>query len=298
MAMLVGTTSGLVAVDGGGDVRGVGFEGHDVLALSGGWALLDGHEVRRRDGRDGGQGVSVAGPALTCLCAGGGGPLLAGSAEGHLYRFGEGEGARRVESFEHAEGRGDWYTPWGGPPDVRSLSVSDDGVVLVNVHVGGILRSADDGASWQATIDLHDDVHQVLALPGGAAVAACATGLATSFDGGATWSVHDEGLHATYCRAVAVSGDTVLMSASAGPGGGHAALYRRPVTGGGALERCRTGLPDDLGGNVDTFWLAGDATGAAVVATASGALYASGDAGATWEQVAGDITGVRCLVLA
>ena len=218
-----------------------------------------------------------------------------GTAEAHLLRV-DGE-PRVVEAFDAAEDRDRWYTPWGGPPDVRSISVTPAGTVLVNVHVGGIVRSDDDGASWRPTIDVDDDVHQVLGLEGGAAVAACAYGLATSDDDGVSWQLHDDGLHATYARAVAVSGDTVLLSASTGPGSRQAAVYRRPLPGDGPFERCRSGLPEWLEGNVDTSWLAGGPDGTAAFATRSGEVYVSTDEGATWEQAAAGLPAVRCVTL-
>ena len=47
---------------------------------------------------------------------------------------------------------------WLGPPlGVRSLAATCDGAVLLaNVHVGGIPRSADGGATWQSTIDIEN----------------------------------------------------------------------------------------------------------------------------------------------
>ena len=43
--------------------------------------------------------------------------------------------------------------------------------LYVSVHVGGVLHSADDdGRTWRATIDLHDDVHQVVVDDAGTAV--------------------------------------------------------------------------------------------------------------------------------
>jgi photosystem II stability/assembly factor-like uncharacterized protein len=205
---------------------------------------------------------------------------------------------RRLEAFERAESRTQWYTPWGGPPDVRSVCTAPAGAILVNVHVGGILRSDDDGASWRATIDLDHDVHQVLALDDSVAVAACAFGLAASHDGGRNWAVRDEGLHATYGRAVAVAGDTVLLSASNGPQGRQAAVYRQPLPAEGPFERCRAGLPDGFDGNVDTFWLAGAPDGSAALATRAGEVYVSMDEGATWERAASGLPAVRCVALA
>lgn len=286
--VLVGTRVGLVDAETG---RTLAWQGREVSALSGGWIVLDEHQIGNRDG---GSGAMVDGPPVRCI-AGRDGEAWAGTAEAHVFRVGA--TAELVASFERAEGRDEWYTPWGGPPDVRSLAVGADGTVLVNVHVGGILRSTDGGESWRPTIDLHRDVHQVLAAGAGWALAACADGLAISSDGGATWAVVDDGLPATYCRAVALCGDTVLLSASTGPGGRHSAVYRRPLRGDRPFARCRAGLPEWLDGNVDTFWLAGAGDGTAAFATAGGDVYISADEGTTWQRLATGLPSVRCVVL-
>jgi len=158
-----------------------------------------------------------------------------------------------VESFQDAPTKDEWYTPWGGPPEVRSLSVSPEGVVFVNVHVGGILRSRDACATWDATIDLHADVHQVLALGSGRVLAACGDGgLASSRDDGETWHMATAGLRAAYCRAVAVAGDEVFISASRGPGGQDSADYRRGLDDDEAPFEV---VVDGLSGNVDSGML-------------------------------------------
>lgn len=297
MVVLAGTRSGLVDVATGTVLE---FGGSDVRAVDGDWVVLDGREVARR-GAPGGpfSNVAPAGLALTCIAAVPGGQVtaLVGTAGGHLLLFRGGAALERSAGFDRADTREEWYTPWGGPADVRSASASSDGTLLVNVHVGGILRSTDNGDSWRPTIDLHTDVHQVIALGRGRAVAACAMGLATSEDDGTTWTLHADGLHATYARAVAVAGDMVLLSVSDGPGGAGSAIYRRPVAGSGPLERCGTGLPDELGGNVDTGWLAGGPDGTAAFVTAAGLVFGSDDAGGTWGRI-GSVDGPRCITLA
>lgn len=292
MGMLAGTRSGLVDVPGGGVVA---FAGHDVRAIDGDWVVLDGREVRRRGDADGDGPVVPVEDALTCVTERLDGTALAGTTGAHLYRIVA--GPERIVSFDRAAGRDAWYTPWGDPPDVRSMAVAADGTVLVNVHVGGIVRSADGGGSWLPTIDIHADVHQVIAFGGGRAVAACAVGLAHSADNGATWSLHDHGLHATYARSVAVAGATVLLAVSEGPGGDLSAVYRRPLEGDGPFQRCSSGLPVNLGGNIDTFWLAGTPDGRVAFTTPTGDAYASADEGATWSRVATGLPPVRCLLL-
>jgi hypothetical protein len=297
--ILVGTDDGIGTV---GDPEQP-FRGRAVGALTAGdgaiWALVEGRELWRLDGAGGDRAVaSTAGARLNCLAVAGG-TVLAGAAEGRLLRLEAGE-LRPVEAFDRVEGRAGWYTPWGGPPDVRSIAVGADGGLWVNVHVGGIPASADGGGTWRPTIDVDADVHQVASHPDdpGRVLAATARGLADSADAGASWAYLTEGMHAGYCRAVALAGDTVVVSCSTGPGGGRAGLYRRPLDApaGAPFERCRDGLPEWFQGNVDTACV--DAAGATVaLGTAAGEVFASEDAGGTWERLAAGLPPVRCLIL-
>ncbi|MGH9075281.1 MAG: WD40/YVTN/BNR-like repeat-containing protein, partial [Acidimicrobiales bacterium] len=302
--LLAATADGIRTLcDPSGSGDGTELGGHGVSAVivdadrgagaTRRWALVDGRGVWLRS--EGGDWSEVArlDDELTCLVPGPLG-LLVGTAGAHLRRLPGATPTSSVEalgSFEHAPTRDEWYTPWGGPPDTRSLAVAGDGTIFVNVHVGGILRSTDGGQTWAATIDLHADVHQVLCprrYQPDLVVAACADGLAVSHDAGATWRLREDGLRRTYCRAVAVTGDTVVVSASDGAKGSHAALYRAPVVGWGAFERCRRGLPSWFDGNVDTGWVA-TGEGGVAVATADGAVFVSTDEGATWDQAAGGL---------
>jgi hypothetical protein len=300
-SILLGTDDGIHLLD---DDRAAWVAGRAVGALAGDggavWAVVDGSELWH--GPAPGEARRLApspGPRLTCLAVAGG-RLLAGTAEAHLLRLEDGE-LRPLEAFDRAEGRDGWYTPWGGPPDVRSLAVGADGVVYANVHVGGILRGDRGGSVWAPTIEVDADVHQVLAHPQvpGRLLAASARGLAASGDAGRSWQFLTGGLHASYCRAVALAGDMVLLSCSNGPRGGQAAVYRRPLAAGGAVpfERCRRGLPDWFDGNIDTACLAAAGTTAAF-GTAAGVVYRSADAGTSWELVADGLPPVRCLLLA
>ena len=93
--------------------------------------------------------------------------------------------------------------------------------------------------AFAPTIDVDEDVHQVTTAEG-LVLAACAGGLAVSTDRGRSWTMRTEGLEARYSRGVVVCGDAVLVSASRGPRGGRAAVYRGDLAGGG-FERCRDG---------------------------------------------------------
>ncbi|HEV3496115.1 MAG TPA: hypothetical protein VHA34_07190, partial [Actinomycetes bacterium] len=88
---------------------------------------------------------------------------------------------------------------------------------------------------------------------------------------------------------------TVILSASTGPDGGGAAVYRRPLAGNGPFRRTSLGLPSALPGNVDTFCLVADGD-RAVLGTFAGRVYASDDAGRSWSTVAAGPP-VTCLSL-
>jgi hypothetical protein len=293
---MVGTASGVREL---GPRPSTALEGRDVTAAvaAGGeaWAVLDGRAVWHREGDGAWQEACVVeGARATWLFPAAIG-LLVGTAEAHLLVLRDGH-VERVEAFDAAPGRADWYTPWGGPPDTRSISGNAD-ALYVNVHVGGIVRSTDRGQTWQPTIDVDADVHQVLLDPrSGLLLAATAGGLATSADGGETWQFATAGLHARYQRAVAVADGTVLASASTGPSGRQAAVYRRPLAGDEPFERCRAGLPDWFGANIDTGCLAA-AGPAAAFGTADGEVFVSEDAGQSWRRLAADLPPVRCVLL-
>lgn len=188
-----------------------------------------------------------------------------------------------VESFREAPTRSEWHTPWGGPPAVFSMASHGDDL-YVSVHVGGILRSADGGSHWEATVDLHDDVHQVAVDPDSGTVWAAtgARGLAESTDRGRTWAHHTRGLQATYLLAVAVTRAGVLVSASSGHASRDGAVYLLD----GTQFRRVDGLPDVMGGAVGPRHLAGDGEDAALV-TPDGSLYVSDDGGRRWHHAGG-----------
>ena len=216
--------------------------------------------------------------------------MIVGTSSAHLCRI-AGEGVERLDSFERAPGRKDWFTPWGGPPDTRSLTEDGD-TVYVNVHVGGILRSHDHGESWQPTIEIEADVHQVTTGHGNV-YAAGGAGLSVSGDKGTTWATSDEGLHASYCRAVAVCGDMILLTASTGPRGGRSAVYRGPIDA-SSFERCDGGLPGWFGHNIDTYCLDAKPDGSlAAFGTEDGRLFTSTDQGRSWSQLAKGLSEIR-----
>jgi hypothetical protein len=166
------------------------------------------------------------------------------------------------------------------------------------VHVGGIARSTDGGASWLPTLDIDNDVHEVCVHPTRPECAAAATalGLGLSRDGGATWTIEAEGLHAPYCSAVAFVGDDVLVAAAADHFAREGALYRRPLDGGAALAPVALGRSARTAGIVDTACLAVNGS-AVAVADKAGHLYLSPDGGRTWSNGTAKIAGTSAVLL-
>ena len=284
--ILLGTESGLWQLRGDALEPVDQFTARTVTALARSgeetWAIVDGLALWHCAGRHWNDRAKLDGQPATCLAPTPTG-LLIGTAQAHLLRF-AGDTLEPVDSFETVQGRDEWYTPWGDPADVRSIAVARDGTIYVNVHVGGVVRSRDAGRSWTPTLDIEADVHQVIThrTRTDVALVAAYEGFGISRDAGDSWQFITDGMHAHYGRAVAVAGETVLVSASTGHRGRRATLYRKPLDSETKFVRCE-GLPwfDD---NIDTACLAADGS-LAVFGTDDGRVFRSLDGGAHWSLV-------------
>lgn len=278
-----------------GESRRQELAGHSVRSLASDkdgrvLAIVDGHSLRRRTCEGAWSTLATSEQDLACLVTIGD-VIYLGTDDACVLRVGRDGGTKPLSGFESVPGRDTWYAGSAlidgqriGPPlGVRSMAATADGAALLaNVHVGGIPRSTDGGVTWQPTIDVESDVHEVCAHPldPRTVIAASAVGLCISNDGGATWTVINEGLHATHCSAVAFLGEDVLLSASTDPFASQGAVYRRPIDGKRPLEPV-AGLPRWLEGVVDTGCIATRGS-ALAVADKVGNLYASVDAGHSW----------------
>jgi hypothetical protein len=295
--LFVATRDGLHPFDDQGRPGEVQHLGRSVTAVAPArsdlWAVLDGSRIWHDAGTEWRHVADLDRFRANCL-ASIDGDVFVGSSEARLFRI-AGETLEPVSAFDGADGRSTWYTPWGGPPDTRSMANWDEDI-YVNVHVGGILHSGDRGETWAPTIDIDADVHQVTTAEG-LVLAACAGGLAASTDRGVTWSFRTEGLEARYSRAVAVCGEAVLVSSSNGPRGGRAAVYRADRAG-GTFERCLAG-PGWFDNNIDSYCLDALPDGSlAAFGTSDGRVYASMDGGSTWDERASGLPPVqRVLVM-
>ncbi len=270
MSVLVTTTDGYQIFPSSGKVL-TSLEGHRVECFTPGpdgtfLAIIDRHEVWSH-GRDGEWTPIAKSEATLTAVVAAGDAVFAGTDDARVLLLAASGVAEPLAGFDTVAGRESWHQV-GSPLQVRTMTAtSDASALLVNVHVGGIPRSTDGGRTWTPTLDVDDDVHQVLAHPSRPeiVVAAASVGLCRSTDGGATWSSSTDGMGLTYARGVAFVGDDVVVSVSEGPWASRAELYRARVEG-GAAARVAGGL-GDLHGNVDSRCVASDGK---VVALADG----------------------------
>jgi hypothetical protein len=285
MRVLVASREGLHAFDDRGVPAPVQLEGRAVTTLAPHgpdlWAAIDGSELWRASDEEWRHIADLAEHRAACIAATHA-DVYVGSSEARLFRV-VGGGLEPIAAFDRAEGRSNWYTPWGGhPTPVRCRNGRRP------LRQRARRRDPADRRPGRA-LDAHDrhrrGRHQV-ATAEGLVLAACAGGLAVSEDRGTTWTLRSDGLEAPYSRAVTVCGDAVLVSASSGPRGGRSAVYRGSLAGGG-FERCRDGLPEWFDENIDSTCLDALPDGSfAAFGTSDGQLFGSFDAGSSWTEVA------------
>jgi hypothetical protein len=259
-------------------------------------AIVGGHSLSRRSADGDWSEIAKSEFELSC-CVPIGDVVFVGTDEARILRVDSDGEQQWLTSFDAVEGRDKWYAGTAvvdgrvvGPPlGVRSMAATCDGaVLLVNVHVGGVPRSADGGLTWQPTIDIESDVHQVRAHPTrpDIVIAAAGAGLCISRDAGATWSIEQRGLHAHHCSAVAFGRNDIFVSAATDPFAAQGAVYRRPIDGNGPLQPLGGGMPGWIDGIADTGCIASRDSTVAVI-DQSGRLYVSHDDGASWSYQVG-----------
>jgi len=282
-------------------IRAIAPAGH-----GGALAVVDGHSIYRRTASGSWNTIATSELPLAC-CVAVGDAIYAGTDDARMLRVNSNGRIDALSDFDGVPGRDTWYAGAAmidgrllGPPlGIRSITATADGAALLaNVHVGGIPRSTDLGATWQPTIDIESDIHEVRAHPAHPEIvaAAAAAGLCISRDRGATWTIEREGLHASYCSAVAFAGDDILIAAAAHHFATEGAVYRRPIDGARSLTTFDGGFPTWTHGIVDTGCIAAYASSIAV-ADKGGNLYVSADAGRTWSHRANGLPGISSLVI-
>jgi len=233
--------------------------------------------------------------------------VYAGTDDARILLLNEHGEFDQIDDFDSIEGRDSWFAGTAiidgkevGPPlGIRSMSGAANGRLFANVHVGGIPRSEDGGATWYPTIDVELDVHEVRVSPYNNSIIAAATasGLCMSWDAGHSWSVQTDGLDDPYCSAVAVTADHIFVAASADHFSQEGAIYRRSTDPFKArLEKVGAGLPDWLGGIADTSCIASNGDDMTVV-SASGEVFTSIDSGHNWQKREETVAGVSSVLI-
>jgi hypothetical protein len=274
------------------------LSGHSVRALAsdgrgGALAIVNGRSLQRRAPGGAWSPVATMDVDLAC-CVAVRDTIYAGTDAASVLRVTANGRVEPLHGFDNVADRDTWYAGSAvidgqvvGPPlGIRSMAAtSDDAILFANVHVGGIPRSTDEGMTWQPTIAVESDVHEVRAHPDrpGVVMAAAAVGLCVSRDSGATWTIEQEGMHSPYCSAVAFAGEDVLVSASAHHSAEHGAIYRRRIDSDGPLVRIGGGLPEWIDGIADTRCIAAHGPIVALC-DQKGNLYVSIDTGRSWSR--------------
>jgi len=258
-------------------------------------AIVGQHSLRRRTASGEWATVTESQFELSC-CMAVRDSIYVGTDNARMLRLSHAGGVLDpIDAFDSVAGRETWFAGSAivngqrvGPPlGIRSVAANADGSVLfANVHVGGIPRSVDGGRTWQPTIDIHSDVHEVRGHPADPDIvaAASAVGLCISRDAGATWTIERDGLHATHCSAVAFSGEDILVSAATDPFAAQGRVYRRPIRLDGDLMAVEDGMPAWTEGKVDTGCIATNGSMIAV-ADRGGNLYLSTEFGRAWSRI-------------
>jgi hypothetical protein len=216
--------------------------------------------------------------------------LLIGTTPPHIYRINEAGSAVRIKTFDDLDVRDHWYTPWGGPAAVRSMASTRDGWIYADIHVGSIMRSPDNGRTWEpVTPTLHKDVHEVTTTPSSNSRVYANTYLSVyiSDDNGESWEHRSKNLNNRYGRGVAVNPgnpDIILCGVSDGPRGTnvHGQLYYTEDAGGN-WTHVYHGFPESTKKNIDTFHIVYEDEDVAWVSDED-TLFQSKDRGQTWES--------------
>jgi photosystem II stability/assembly factor-like uncharacterized protein len=199
------------------------------------------------------------------------GAILCGTEPARLFRSHD-EGLTWVElsGIRDLPVHQEWYLPYSPRAGaVRNVLAPGDGRLLAAVEVGGLLESADGGATWSvAPVGPNDDIHQVsghLQRPelvwtslGYAALrsrrretdAPPLGGVGRSRDGGRTWEV----LHTHYTRSTIVPrARPDLVLAGPAPAVGRGGRIEVSRDQGDSWEPAGSGVPMPMPDMVEVF---------------------------------------------
>lgn len=237
------------------------------------------------------------------------GGLYAGVSEaGLFFSKDRGESWQPIDGFNEMEGRAEWQPGFGGLGAHTILTdAKNPKRMWVGVSSAGFFRTDDGGKNWsRKDKDVHgfggNCVHHVAHDPDNAGVLFRQEhfGVYRSDDGGDSWRVLEDGLpiadmsdghrccfgfamamdHKTKAVfAVPLDGDSQRF-----PRDGKLAVYRN--TDGERWQPLNNGLPGNCFAGVLRGAMSTDQQKGVYFATTSGSLYASGNLGDSWSEIA------------
>jgi photosystem II stability/assembly factor-like uncharacterized protein len=233
------------------------------------------------------------------------GAIYAGTEPSALFASRDRGGSwRELEGMRDLPSAPTWSfppRPWTSHVRAIALSHADPNLVVVGIELGGILRSADGGETWQDqrpgaqadchSLAAHPDAPELLYEAGGG-------GFAQSADFGESWEAADVGMDLHYVWGLAADAEDpslVYASAASGPGRAHgggsssATIYRR--SGKGRWRPVLEGLA------AFPYALSQDPQipGSLYAGLGDGTILRGTDAGAKWEEVARVAPGLQAL---
>jgi photosystem II stability/assembly factor-like uncharacterized protein len=215
-----------------------------------------------------------------------------------------GESWRELEGMRNLPSAPTWSfppRPWTSHVRAIALSYSDPNLVVAGIELGGVVRSADGGETWQdQRPGAQPDCHSLFAHPGAPELLyeAGGGGFARSTDFGDSWEAADEGMDLHYVWGLAADAEDpslVYASAAWGPGRAHgggasdATIYRR--MGDGPWQVALEGL--------DAFPYAlspdPEAPGVLYAGFGDGTILRGTNAGESWEEITRVAPGLQAL---
>ena len=229
--------------------------------------------------------------------------VFAGTEPAHLFDSDDlGLNWREMPSLRAVPSVPKWNFP--APPHIGHVKhINFDPevptTIYASIEVGGLLRSKDDGASWEEFSSLYEDVHRLMIHPSNAKFLYAVTGrgLYVSPDAGASWEQwtrrEDEigGYPDGFVFRPSDPKVILMTAAHDAPGTWRTthfagARISRSKDSGRSWEILRNGLPDRLQASIEAFCLeeAGDAC-RIFSATTAGDVMCSEDLGEHWQTV-------------
>lgn len=329
MKLLIGTSEGAFRADQSGAPEPAdGLAGREVRALRATtgdlFAGADTGVFRSRDGGRSWRPSGVAGKIVWDLATSPADErtIYAGTQPAALYRGEDGgETWRELESMRQIPGAERWCVP-NSPLGARARTVVLDTAnprrYWVGLEVGGVLATADDGATWTCTLPGgNPDIHVMVAPPGQSEVLYATTGfgrfpddpqpmaervagLFGSRDGGRTWRYLWENLQPRYTRpmyvdarpphALTVGCAPSAFSSYRDEGGAKSMLYQS-VDGGESWRSLGDAEHSPSAANILAVTPAPEAAGSVLVGTDTGEVWRVSPA-AEWALLASGLPAV------